>query len=292
MTGNFIKIIINVLAMFLISYYAKRRDSKVTEEAAAGGAGSAYDIKMPGMLIGLCYTYVIIGLVFLTFMVIASNFTDTVTNGHYYIGAAFVAIGVVGFIFCKNWKVSVSEDSIVYTSVFGITKEYAKTEIKEVYVGKKREMVIKFDKGKVTVDPATVNHSRLFNELVVDNSPYKLDLRGFDELLEEVSRDKSDNEHSIDYQDTDYVLHNHEELVKTFCDEHKVENIEIPGAIEYMAEALSDIHGKEFDEIKMEFYGIAAFFLHLLLKIPCLEIMDYENSYRDNYWYQLEFRQT
>ena len=161
MKGNIVKIIINVLAMVFISYYATRKGSAVT-----GDTGSVYDIRIPGMLTGLCYAYGILGLIFLTVVLIASKSSDSVTNGHYYIGAVMVAIGIVGFIFCKNWKISVSENAILYTNVIGITKEYSKAEIRDVTVGKKNELVIGFDRGKVTVDPATVNYSRLYDELV------------------------------------------------------------------------------------------------------------------------------
>ena len=84
-------------------------------------------------------------------------------------GLAFIIVGLIGFIFCRNWKVTVSEKSIIHTSVFGITKEYHKDEITDVKIGSKKELIIRFKTGKVTIDPATTNYSRLVSEVLGAN---------------------------------------------------------------------------------------------------------------------------
>ena len=128
-----------------------------------------YDIKVPGALTGVCVAWLVFGVIFSTTMLITSKKSNTVTNGHYYLGLAFIIVGLIGFIFCRNWKVTVSEKSIIHTSVFGITKEYHKDEITDVKIGSKKELIIRFKTGKVTIDPATTNYSRLVSEVLGAN---------------------------------------------------------------------------------------------------------------------------
>ena len=125
-----------------------------------------YDIKLPGALVGLCVAWFVVGAIFTTIMLISSKYTDTVTNGHYYLGLTFIIVGLIGFIFCQNWKVTVSEKNIIHTSVFGITKEYSKDDITDAKLGNKKELVIRFKNGELTIDPATTNYFRLVCEVL------------------------------------------------------------------------------------------------------------------------------
>ncbi len=160
MKGNAVKIIINVLAILIVFLYANRSPKSVSDELS-----EIYDMKVPGILKGLCIAFLIFGIVFSTILMIASKSTDTVTPGHYYIGLTCIVIGIIGFIFCMNWKVTVKPQAIVHTNIWGITKEYSKDDIENVSMGNKNELRIRFSNGTVIVDSAITNYSRLVEEL-------------------------------------------------------------------------------------------------------------------------------
>ncbi|WP_026656245.1 hypothetical protein [Butyrivibrio sp. AE3003] len=162
MKGNGIKILVNILALLIIFFYKNNgQKNNVTDSMS-----EVYDIRIPGLLTGVCVLWVVLGVIFTTTMMVTSKNSNTVTKGHYYLGIAFIAIGLIGFIFSKNWKVTVSQKNIIHTSVLGITKEYSKDDITDAKLGSKKELVVRFKKGKVTIDPATTNYSRLVGELL------------------------------------------------------------------------------------------------------------------------------
>lgn len=161
MKSGIIKMAINAIAILIVFFYATRKNRHISDEIE-----TVYDITVPGLLTGLCVFFLVFGVIFSTTMIIASKSTDTVTNGHYYIGLTMILIGVFGFIACMNWKVSVSEKYISYTNVFGMTSKYSKDEIVDVFIGKKDELTIIFTTGKIVIDPSTTNYSLVFGELI------------------------------------------------------------------------------------------------------------------------------
>ncbi len=124
-----------------------------------------YELKLPSVLKNMCIAYLVFGIIFSSTMMIASRSTDTVTRGHFYIGFTLIAIGIIGLVLCRNWKMTVTPNTIAHTNIFGITKEYSKDDIEKVSIGSKKELIIRFSKGKVTVDRAVTNYSRLVEEL-------------------------------------------------------------------------------------------------------------------------------
>ena len=166
MKGNGIKILVNVIALLIIFFYKNNgHKNNVTDSMS-----EIYDIKLPRALAGLCVAWAVFGVIFTTTMLVTSKNSNTVTKGHYYLGMACIAIGLIGFIFSKNWKVTVSEKNIIHTSVFGITKEYSKDDITDAKLGNKKELVIRFKNGKLTIDPATTNYFRLVCEVLEENA--------------------------------------------------------------------------------------------------------------------------
>jgi hypothetical protein len=78
--------------------------------------------------------------------------------------------------------------------------------------------------------------------------------------------------HTIQREDRDYVYDNLDELSRQFCDDNGINDVEINQALEYIAEAFLGMRGKNWEDIKQDFYKVTAFYISTLLKMPSLEL--------------------
>ena len=60
--------------------------------------------------------------------------------------------------------------------------------------------------------------------------------------------------------------------MQQFYDERGIGDVKACDSVRYIAKALCEIRGREWEEIKEEFYRIVAFYMHELLSIPALEM--------------------
>ena len=118
-----------------------------------------------------------------------------------------------------------------------------------------------------------------YNQVVADS--FRTAIKSIQEFLDNdgyVALDELRKRHTIQNSDTDYIEKHISELVQQFCDERGIGDVKVCDSVRYIAEALCEIRGKEWDEIKEEFYRIVAFYMHELLTIPDLEM--YKQVYK------------
>lgn len=116
-------------------------------------------------------------------------------------------------------------------------------------------------------------HSFKYNQ--VDADSFRTAIKSIQEYLDNEGYAELEGfrkRHTIQNSDTDYVEKHINELVEQFCAERDISDVRSCDSVKYIAKALCEIQGREWEEIKEEFYRIVAFYMHELLTIPALEM--------------------
>ncbi|SDB19766.1 MULTISPECIES: lipase chaperone [unclassified Butyrivibrio] len=118
-----------------------------------------------------------------------------------------------------------------------------------------KNLLFKYESEEVESYRAAISEVEVF----LENEGYR--------ALDEVRR-----QHAIEKEDRDYVFENMKELSSQFCDDNGINDVDINQALGYIAEAFLGMRGKEWEDIKQDFYKVVAFYMHNLLKVPSLEV--------------------
>lgn len=159
-TNSVMKIAISVVILVFAICLFKRLSKDISKDNS-----DVYELKVPSILSKLCRVYVVIGTMFSVAAGILSFYTDQVTNGHYYIGMAFVIIGIIGMIFIVDWKITITPTDVIYRNIFGFQRSFKKKDMTKYKFGRKCEIIIWFGKRKINIDPLAENASRLAEEI-------------------------------------------------------------------------------------------------------------------------------
>lgn len=106
-------------------------------------------------------------LLFFVFLLFKIKGNVTVTMGHLWFALIFAGIGLLIMIWATRWSIQVNESEIEVYRMFHKKTELSISNIGNVEIGKKEEIVIFDEKGKkiITVDGLSENYDYFIKSL-------------------------------------------------------------------------------------------------------------------------------
>lgn len=169
MIETIIRYIIIAIVLGVIGEVISHLSSKTIDEDIST---THYRVKAPAVLKYACMSQFLLGMImFMVFGYFYMQGNETVEMGHLYVSSIFGAIGLYGVAWASIWGVSVNESLIEIHRIFHTKKVLFITDIGQVIIDKKDEMILydKMGKKLIKIDALSDNYDYLLDSLKLNN---------------------------------------------------------------------------------------------------------------------------
>ena len=168
MGHGIVKCIVYAVTMGILYIVMESMNNRNSGGKGASHNDSHYIVRVPS---ALKYVYMIMFfmgiLLFFVFLLFKIKGNVTVTMGHLWFALIFAGIGLLIMIWATRWSIQVNESEIEVYRMFHKKTELSISNIGNVEIGKKEEIVIFDEKGKkiITVGGLSENYDYFIKSL-------------------------------------------------------------------------------------------------------------------------------